>query len=243
MISGQGSEPGFIVPVTMRNVMSPVARMRIQGNVPVQKKSKTLPPPALNPKASTLTHLKNPKMKKPTAPPTFNQSDVLNLLRSTFASSMNGLDPTRTVHLVKAPIVEYLRSRTVGSCPLRCSPCTTRPASSSSPRGLHDSGGGSSAAAVPPRRSPRPASRSPISPISPGVPAILDHRVVTLHPKIHGGLLADPTKPEHRADMAAYGIEPIDLRGVQPLPVRQRSEHRADRHRRPGDGACRGQEP
>ena len=44
-----------------------------------------------------------------------------------------------------------------------------------------------------------------------GVPAILDHRVVTLHPKIHGGLLADPTKPEHQADMAEYGIEPIDL--------------------------------
>jgi phosphoribosylaminoimidazolecarboxamide formyltransferase/IMP cyclohydrolase len=44
-----------------------------------------------------------------------------------------------------------------------------------------------------------------------GVPAILDHRVVTLHPKIHGGLLADPTKAQHRADMAEYGIEPIDL--------------------------------
>jgi phosphoribosylaminoimidazolecarboxamide formyltransferase / IMP cyclohydrolase len=44
-----------------------------------------------------------------------------------------------------------------------------------------------------------------------GVPAILDHRVVTLHPKIHGGLLADPTKPSHRADMAEYGIEAIDL--------------------------------
>ena len=44
-----------------------------------------------------------------------------------------------------------------------------------------------------------------------GVPAILDHRVVTLHPKIHGGLLADPTKPSHRDDMAEYGIEPIDL--------------------------------
>jgi phosphoribosylaminoimidazolecarboxamide formyltransferase / IMP cyclohydrolase len=44
-----------------------------------------------------------------------------------------------------------------------------------------------------------------------GVPAILDHRVVTLHPKIHGGLLADPTKPEHQADMAEYGIESIDL--------------------------------
>lgn len=44
-----------------------------------------------------------------------------------------------------------------------------------------------------------------------GVPAILGHRVVTLHPKIHGGILADPTDPAHRADMAEYGIEPIDL--------------------------------
>jgi len=44
-----------------------------------------------------------------------------------------------------------------------------------------------------------------------GVPAILDHRVVTLHPKVHGGLLADPTNPEHQVDMAEYGIEPISL--------------------------------
>ena len=44
-----------------------------------------------------------------------------------------------------------------------------------------------------------------------GVPAILSHRVVTLHPKIHGGILADPTNAEHRDDMAEYGIEPIDL--------------------------------
>ena len=44
-----------------------------------------------------------------------------------------------------------------------------------------------------------------------GVPAILDHRVVTLHPKIHGGLLADPTKAQHLADMAEHGIEAIDL--------------------------------
>ena len=44
-----------------------------------------------------------------------------------------------------------------------------------------------------------------------GVPAILGHRVVTLHPKVHGGILADPTDAEHRADMAEYGIEPIDL--------------------------------
>jgi phosphoribosylaminoimidazolecarboxamide formyltransferase/IMP cyclohydrolase len=44
-----------------------------------------------------------------------------------------------------------------------------------------------------------------------GLPAILDHRVVTLHPRVHGGLLADPTKPQHRAEMAEHGIEPIDL--------------------------------
>ncbi len=51
-----------------------------------------------------------------------------------------------------------------------------------------------------------------------GVPAILDHRVVTLHPKVHGGLLADPTNPGHRADMAEYGIQPIDLVVVNLYP-------------------------
>ncbi len=44
-----------------------------------------------------------------------------------------------------------------------------------------------------------------------GFPAILGHRVVTLHPKVHGGILADPTNPEHRADMDTYGIDAIDL--------------------------------
>jgi phosphoribosylaminoimidazolecarboxamide formyltransferase/IMP cyclohydrolase len=44
-----------------------------------------------------------------------------------------------------------------------------------------------------------------------GVPPILDHRVVTLHPKIHGGILADRSKSTHDADMATYGIEPFDL--------------------------------
>ncbi|MGB3736255.1 MAG: bifunctional phosphoribosylaminoimidazolecarboxamide formyltransferase/IMP cyclohydrolase, partial [Ilumatobacter sp.] len=44
-----------------------------------------------------------------------------------------------------------------------------------------------------------------------GVPAILGHRVVTLHPKVHGGILADPTNTEHQADMAAYDITPVDL--------------------------------
>ncbi len=44
-----------------------------------------------------------------------------------------------------------------------------------------------------------------------GFPAILGHRVVTLHPKVHGGILADRNDPEHQADMAQYGIEGIDL--------------------------------
>ncbi len=44
-----------------------------------------------------------------------------------------------------------------------------------------------------------------------GFPAILGHRVVTLHPKVHGGLLADRSDPLHIADMEEYGIEGIDL--------------------------------
>jgi phosphoribosylaminoimidazolecarboxamide formyltransferase/IMP cyclohydrolase len=44
-----------------------------------------------------------------------------------------------------------------------------------------------------------------------GVPPILGHRVVTLHPKVHGGLLADRDDPEHQADLERHGIEPIDL--------------------------------
>lgn len=44
-----------------------------------------------------------------------------------------------------------------------------------------------------------------------GVPAILGHRVVTLHPKVHGGILAIPTNQEHAADMKAHGIKPIQL--------------------------------
>jgi phosphoribosylaminoimidazolecarboxamide formyltransferase / IMP cyclohydrolase len=44
-----------------------------------------------------------------------------------------------------------------------------------------------------------------------GYPPILGHRVVTLHPKIHGGLLADRSDPEHVAEMAQYEIQGIDL--------------------------------
>ena len=44
-----------------------------------------------------------------------------------------------------------------------------------------------------------------------GFEPILGHRVVTLHPKVHGGILADPSDPAHQADMQAHGIEPFDL--------------------------------
>ena len=44
-----------------------------------------------------------------------------------------------------------------------------------------------------------------------GFPEMLGHRVVTLHPKVHGALLALRDNPEHQADMDKYGIEPIDL--------------------------------
>ena len=51
-----------------------------------------------------------------------------------------------------------------------------------------------------------------------GLGPILDHRVVTLHPKIHGGLLADIANPAHVAEMLQYGIEPISLVVVNLYP-------------------------
>jgi phosphoribosylaminoimidazolecarboxamide formyltransferase/IMP cyclohydrolase len=44
-----------------------------------------------------------------------------------------------------------------------------------------------------------------------GSPEMLGGRVKTLHPKIHGGILADRSKPEHLADLEANGITAIDL--------------------------------
>lgn len=53
-----------------------------------------------------------------------------------------------------------------------------------------------------------------------GVPAFIGHRVVTLHPKIHGGILALKT-PEHEADLEKYGIKRFDLVCVDLYPVRE----------------------
>jgi phosphoribosylaminoimidazolecarboxamide formyltransferase / IMP cyclohydrolase len=44
-----------------------------------------------------------------------------------------------------------------------------------------------------------------------GFPEMMDGRVKTLHPNVHGGLLALRDDDEHLVAMAAHGIEPIDL--------------------------------
>ncbi|MBA2274558.1 MAG: bifunctional phosphoribosylaminoimidazolecarboxamide formyltransferase/IMP cyclohydrolase [Actinobacteria bacterium] len=44
-----------------------------------------------------------------------------------------------------------------------------------------------------------------------GAPEILGGRVKTLHPKIHGGILADRDKAEHLAELDDHSIAPIDL--------------------------------
>ncbi len=44
-----------------------------------------------------------------------------------------------------------------------------------------------------------------------GFPEMLDGRVKTLHPKVHGGILHVRSKPEHQQAVAAHGILPIDM--------------------------------
>ncbi len=51
-----------------------------------------------------------------------------------------------------------------------------------------------------------------------GFPEMLDGRVKTLHPKVHGGLLARRDVPEHMAALKAHGIDTIDLLIVNLYP-------------------------
>ena len=53
----------------------------------------------------------------------------------------------------------------------------------------------------------------PVTPVSEvtGFPEILGGRVKTLHPHIHGGVLADKDNPEHLATLHERGIAPFDL--------------------------------
>src|SRR3989442_14260075 len=51
-----------------------------------------------------------------------------------------------------------------------------------------------------------------------GFPEMLDGRVKTLHPKVHGGLLARRDVPEHMAALKQHGIATIDLLVVNLYP-------------------------
>ena len=51
-----------------------------------------------------------------------------------------------------------------------------------------------------------------------GFPEMLDGRVKTLHPKVHGGLLGMRSIPEHVAKMKEHGIENIDMVVVNLYP-------------------------
>jgi len=51
-----------------------------------------------------------------------------------------------------------------------------------------------------------------------GFPEMMEGRVKTLHPKVHGGILADRSKEDHVSQMKAQGIEPIDMVVVNLYP-------------------------
>jgi phosphoribosylaminoimidazolecarboxamide formyltransferase / IMP cyclohydrolase len=63
----------------------------------------------------------------------------------------------------------------------------------------------------------------PVRPVSEitGYPEILDGRVKTLHPRIHGGIMARRASPQHLAQLAEHGIRPIDLVVVNLYPFRE----------------------
>jgi phosphoribosylaminoimidazolecarboxamide formyltransferase / IMP cyclohydrolase len=91
-------------------------------------------------------------------------------------------------------------------------------------RGLHELGfelvaSGNTAAAL------RDAG-IPVTPVEEvtGAPEMLDGRVKTLHPRIHGGLLADLGKEGHRADLESQGIAPIDLVVSNLYPFREQPD-------------------
>ena len=81
---------------------------------------------------------------------------------------------------------------------------------------------------------------------------MLDGRVKTLHPRVHGGILADRRLADHRRQLLAAAIAPFELVVVNLYPfaaaaerpgITLRRARRGDRHRRPVDGPGGGQEP
>ncbi len=67
------------------------------------------------------------------------------------------------------------------------------------------------------------ADRIPVLPVAgvTGSPEILDGRVKTLHPAIHGGILADRQRASHLKELNEQGITPIDLVVVNLYPFRE----------------------
>jgi phosphoribosylaminoimidazolecarboxamide formyltransferase/IMP cyclohydrolase len=63
-----------------------------------------------------------------------------------------------------------------------------------------------------------------------GFPEMMDGRVKTLHPKVHGGLLALRENPEHVAAMKEHSIEPIDMLVVNLYPFEDTIEKTDDYH-------------
>jgi len=61
-----------------------------------------------------------------------------------------------------------------------------------------------------------------------GSPEILDGRVKTLHPKVHGGILAARGNAKHEAEMAEHGIRGVDLVIVNLYPFAQAVEKGGD---------------
>src|SRR6266849_5926720 len=54
-----------------------------------------------------------------------------------------------------------------------------------------------------------------------GFPEMMDGRIKTLHPKIHGALLGVRDNPEHQAAMREYGIQPIDMVVINLYPFEE----------------------
>jgi phosphoribosylaminoimidazolecarboxamide formyltransferase/IMP cyclohydrolase len=54
-----------------------------------------------------------------------------------------------------------------------------------------------------------------------GFPEMMDGRVKTLHPRIHGGLLGLRGNPDHEASMREHGIEPIDMVVINLYPFEE----------------------
>ena len=163
------------------------------------------------------------------------------------------LDSTRRRRAAKRNRHRTLRltASYLSACPARSSPFPTRPASPSSParslqRGWELVSTGGTARAL---REAGIATRD-VSDVT-GFPEMLDGRVKTLHPAVHGGLLARRDDPEHMAALAEHDIQPIDLVAVNLYPFRETAARtgrdagrrdREHRHRRPVHAALGGEE-